>query len=84
MSDLSMAEAIREGLKFLAAGVCMGIGAIGPGLGEGHIGAHAMDAIARQPELAGPIVGRMLLADAVAESTGLYSLVVALILLFVV
>jgi len=43
-----------------------------------------MDAIARQPELAGPIVGRMLLADAVAESTGLYSLVVALILLFVV
>ncbi|MCD6462928.1 MAG: F0F1 ATP synthase subunit C [Thermotogae bacterium] len=84
MSDLTMAEAIREGLKFLAAGVCMGIGAIGPGLGEGHIGAHAMDAIARQPELAGPIVGRMLLADAVAESTGLYSLVVALILLFVV
>ena len=84
MSDLTMAEAIREGLKFLAAGVCMGIGAIGPGLGEGHIGAHAMDAIARQPELAGPIVGRMLLAEAVAESTGLYSLVVALILLFVV
>lgn len=84
MDSITMAEAVREGLKFLAAGVCMGIGAIGPGIGEGHIGAHAMDAIARQPELAGPIIGRMLLADAVAESTGLYSLVVALMLIFVV
>nr|WP_121957070.1 F0F1 ATP synthase subunit C [Petrotoga sp. 9PWA.NaAc.5.4] len=69
--------------KLLGAGIAMGIGAIGPGLGEGQVGAHAMDAMARQPELAGTIRTNMILADAIAETTGLYSLVVALILLFV-
>ncbi len=63
--------------KLLGAGVAMGIGAIGPGVGEGNVGAHAMDA------MAGNLTTRMLLAMAVTESTGLYSLVVALILLFV-
>jgi len=69
--------------KLLGAGVAMGIGAIGPGVGEGNVGAHAMDAMARQPEMSGNLTTRMLLAMAVTESTGLYSLVVALILLFV-
>ena len=69
--------------KFIGTGICMGIGAIGPGVGEGETGAHAMDAMARQPEIVGSIRINMLLAMAVAESTGLYSLVIALIMLFV-
>ena len=69
--------------KLLGAGLAMGIGAIGPGVGEGQVGAHAMDSIARQPEMSGTITTRMLLAMAVTESTGLYSLVVSLVLLFV-
>lgn len=68
--------------KFIGAGLAMGIGAIGPGIGEGNVGAHAMDSIARQPEMAGTITSRMLLAMAVTESTGLYSLVIAFIILF--
>jgi F-type H+-transporting ATPase subunit c len=62
----------------------MGIGAIGPGIGEGNIGAHAMDAMARQPEMVGTITTRMLLADAVAETTGIYSLLIAFMILLVV
>ena len=50
-------------------------------MGEGNIGAHAMDAMARQPEMVGTITTRMLLADAVAESTGIYSLLIAFLIL---
>ncbi|HOO75355.1 MAG: F0F1 ATP synthase subunit C [Thermotogae bacterium] len=78
--DLSQALVVLG--KAIGAGLAMGIGAIGPGVGEGNIGAHAMDSIARQPEMSGTITTRMLLAMAVTESTGLYSLVIAFIILF--
>ncbi|MGC8820826.1 MAG: F0F1 ATP synthase subunit C [Fervidobacterium sp.] len=77
-----LAEAIATAGKAIGAGICMGIGAIGPGVGEGNVGAHAMDAIARQPELTNVIVTRMLLADAIAETTGIYSLLIAFLILF--
>ncbi|MGC8954568.1 MAG: F0F1 ATP synthase subunit C [Fervidobacterium sp.] len=77
-----LAEAIATAGKAIGAGFCMGIGAIGPGVGEGNVGAHAMDAIARQPELTNVIVTRMLLADAIAETTGIYSLLIAFLILF--
>ncbi len=83
MADLSMAQAVVEAAKYIGAGVAMGIGAIGPALGEGNIGGRAMEAMARQPEMAGTITTRMLLSQAVTESTGLYSLLIAfMILLF--
>ncbi len=78
-----MEEAIIEAAKYVGAGLCMGIGAIGPAIGEGEVGAHAMDAMARQPEMSGSLVTRMLLAMAVTESTGLYSMLIAFIILFV-
>jgi F-type H+-transporting ATPase subunit c len=78
-----MEQAIIEAAKYVGAGLCMGIGAIGPAIGEGNVGGHAMDAMARQPEMAGSLVTRMLLAMAVSESTGLYSLLIAFIILFV-
>ena len=62
----------------------MGIGSIGPGVGEGFVGGKACEGIARQPEAAGLLTRTMLIADAVAESTGIYSLVIALLLIFVV
>lgn len=68
---------------FLAAGFCMGLGAMGPGLGEGHVAAKACEAIARNPETSPVTVRTMLVGQAVTESTGIYSLVVALLLLFV-
>ncbi len=84
MVDANLTKAIIEGCKYLGAGICMGIGAIGPGVGEGIVGAHAMDAMSRQPEMVGTITRSMLIADAVAESTGLYSLLIAFILIFIV
>jgi len=71
-----------EVFKFLAAGLCMGLGAIGPAIGEGHIGAKALEGISRNPEVAGKITPLMFVAMAVTESTGIYSLVIALIILF--
>lgn len=72
-----------EATKLLAAGICMGLGAIGPGIGEGIIGGKAMEAMGRNPKMADKIFTNMIVADAIAESTGIYSLVVALIILFV-
>ena len=68
---------------FLAAGLCMGLGAIGPGVGEGFVAGSACEAIARNPETSGVIVRTMLVGQAVAESTGIYALVVSLLLIFV-
>lgn len=70
--------------KVIAAGVCMGLGALGPALGEGFIGAKAMEAIGRNPSLADSITPRMIVAMAITESTGIYSLVISLIILFVI
>ncbi|MBO8160892.1 MAG: F0F1 ATP synthase subunit C [Thermosipho sp. (in: Bacteria)] len=79
--EKTLADALIVMGKAIGAGLAMGIGAIGPGIGEGNIGAHAMDAMARQPEMVGTITTRMLLADAVAESTGIYSLLIAFLIL---
>ncbi len=73
-----------EAVKLLAAGICMGLGAIGPALGEGMIGARAMEAMSRNPKIADKIIPNMLVAMAVTESTGIYSLVISLILIFAI
>ncbi len=72
------------GAKYLAAGLAIAIGVIGPGVGIGILGAGAMGAIGRNPDAAGAITTNMILAIAFAEALGIYSLIVAVILLFVV
>lgn len=71
-----------EAAKYIAAGIAMGLGAIGPALGEGMIAAKAMEAIGRNPEANSTIAPLMFVAMAITESTGIYALVVALIILF--
>ena len=61
----------------LAKAIAIGVGAIGPGLGIGFIGAKAMEAIGRNPEAAGKILVPMLLVSAFAEAIAIYSLVFA-------
>mgnify|MGYP000261902992 FL=1 len=58
------------------------IAGIGPGIGEGYAAGKACEAIGRQPEAQGDITRTMILGIAMAESTGIYALVIALILLF--
>jgi len=72
-----------ETMKVLAAGLCMGLGAIGPGIGIGLLGLGAMQALGRNPEARGPIMTNMILAIAFAEAVSIYALVVAVVLIFV-
>ena len=84
-SIAAQTEAIDEAtMKLLAAGLAIGLGVIGPGIGIGILGAAAMNAIGRNPEARGAILTNMILAIAFAEALGIYALVVAAILLFVV
>ena len=77
-----MSEAIIVLGKALGAALCMGIGAIGPALGEGTAVSHALDGMARQPESAGNLRTNMILGCAVTETTGIYALVISLLILF--
>ena len=78
-----METAIIKAACAIGAGLCMGIGAIGPALGEGNAVGKALEGIARQPEMANTLRTNMILGCAITESTGIYSLVVALVLLFI-
>ena len=80
---ISGKDLIKAG-ALMGAGICMGFGAIGPGIGEGFAAGKACEAIGRAPEEAGLLTRTMLIGQAVSESTGIYSLVVALLMLFVV
>lgn len=81
--EISGADLIRA-LSLLGAGLAMGFGAIGPGIGEGYAAGRACEAIGRNPKEAGLLTRTMLVGQAVSESTGIYALVVALLLIFVV
>lgn len=82
-SAISGADLVTAG-SLIGAGICMGFGAIGPGIGEGFAAGKACEAIGRSPEESGLLTRTMLIGQAVSESTGIYSLVVALLMLFVV
>lgn len=75
-------KAIVLGCSAIGAGLAM-IAGIGPGIGEGYAVGKACEAIGRQPECKGQVTSTMLLGCAVAETTGIYGFIVALILLFV-
>lgn len=77
-----MNEAIITAAKAISAALCMGIGSIGPALGEGNAVSRALEGMARQPEAANTLRTNMILGCAVTETTGIYSLVIALLILF--
>jgi F-type H+-transporting ATPase subunit c len=67
-----------EAISILAAAIAVGLGAIGPGLGEGR----AVAAIARQPESAGTLSRTLFVGLAMIETMAIYCLVIALLVLF--
>ncbi|PIQ79101.1 ATP synthase F0 subunit C [Candidatus Peregrinibacteria bacterium CG11_big_fil_rev_8_21_14_0_20_41_10] len=73
-----------EAARLIAAGLAMGLGAVGPGIGEGIIAGKAMEAMGRNPEVSDKLFSNMIVAMAICESTGIYSLVIAFIILFAV
>jgi F-type H+-transporting ATPase subunit c len=80
--QLAAGDLIEFG-KLLGAGLAMGLGAIGPGIGIGLLGAGAMQAIGRNPEATGQIQINMMLGIVFAEAVAIYALVAALIIKFV-
>jgi F-type H+-transporting ATPase subunit c len=70
-------------IKLLAAGLAIGFGALGPGLGIGILAWGALQSIGRNPDATDQIQTAMILGLAFAEAIGIYALVVALILIFV-
>lgn len=71
---------MEKGLAYLAAGLAIGLGAFGPGIGIGMLVAKSQEAMARQPEAGGMIRTAMFIGLAFAEAVALYALVIAFIL----
>ena len=76
-----MEQAIVLAASAVGAGLAM-IAGLGPGIGEGYCGGKAVEAVGRQPEASGAITKQMIIGDALAETTGLYSLIIALLLMY--
>ena len=79
---MELAIGIILGCCALGAGLAM-IAGIGPGIGEGNAVAKACEAIGRQPESKGAVTSTMIMGCAISETTGIYSLVIAILLIFV-
>ena len=73
---------IVSGASVIAAGLAIGLAAIGPGIGQGNAAGQAVEGIARQPSADDKIRGTLLLSLAFMESLTIYGLVVSLSLLF--
>ena len=73
-------EEFVAAMALLGAGIAMGFGAIGPGIGEGFAAGKACEGIAKRPDQSSLLTRTMLIGQAVSESTGIYSLVIALLL----
>ena len=81
--ELVTGEQFVKALALLAAGIAMGFGAVGPGIGEGFVAGKACEAIGKRPDEQALITKTMIIGQAISETTGIYALVVALILIFV-
>ncbi len=75
-------QAFILGMSALAS-ACIGLAAIGIGLGQGFAAGKAVEGVARQPEAQGDILKTMLVGQAVAETTGIFAFLISMILLFV-
>ena len=70
-------------MKELGTALAIGLGAIGPGIGVGLIGAKAVEAMGRNPEVSGLVQTNMILGFAFAEAIAIYALVISLLIKFV-
>ena len=81
-----MSQITNEGLilacSAIGAGIAM-IAGVGPGVGQGIAAGFGANAVGRNPGAKGNIMSTMLLGQAVAQTTGIYALIIALLLLFV-
>ena len=81
-SEFESVNDLIQAVSIFSAALAVGLGAIGPGIGEGMAVASAMEAIARQPEAAGTISRTLFVGLAMIETMAIYCLVIALLVLF--
>jgi ATP synthase F0 subunit c len=82
VEPLTGTAAVPDMGRFLAIGLCMGAGAIGPAIGIGYVASKYTRSLADNPRFAGPLRNTFFVGAAVSESTTIYAFVIALILLF--
>lgn len=82
-SLLPLLEISDEGLRFIGAGIAMGVGGAAPAIGIGWLVSKAMEALGRNPEAQPVIQTNMILGIAFAEAIAIYALVVAVMIGFV-
>jgi F-type H+-transporting ATPase subunit c len=68
-------------MDYMSAAIAIGMGVVGPALAIGLIGSKAVEAIARQPEATSKIQINMILTAAFAEGLGIFSFVIAILIL---
>lgn len=69
---------------YFGAAMAMAIGSVGPAFGQGMIGAKACENIGKYPESAGQIRTTMMIAMGIVESSAIYALIIAIVLIFIV
>jgi F-type H+-transporting ATPase subunit c len=74
---------LLKAAALFGAGISMGFGAIGSGIGSGYPGGKACEGIARQPAVASQLTTNMLIGSAVCQTPAIFSMVVALMLMFI-
>ena len=80
---IPLLEISDDALRFIGAGLAIGVGGFGPGLAIGNLVGKAMEALGRNPEAAPVIQTNMILGVAFAEAIAIYCLVVAIMIGFV-
>lgn len=76
----AMGHPLRAGLIAISANIGVGIAAFGSALGQGRLGASAMESIGRNPNSAGALFTPMIIGLAFIEALTLYALVVGILL----
>ena len=71
-----------EAVKWFAAGIAIGVGGLGPGLGIGLAVKGAMEALGRNPEAEAAVRTTLIIGAALAEAVAIYAFVIAIILIF--
>jgi ATP synthase F0 subunit c len=74
---------LSTSMALFSAGLCMGFGGIGPGIGNGAAAEGAVRWVARNAAKSGDLMRIMLVGQAVSQSTAIYAMVISLVLIFV-
>jgi F-type H+-transporting ATPase subunit c len=70
-----------QAAAFIGAAIVMGVGSIGPAIGQGMIGKAACDAVGRNPETGSKMRMMMLIGMGMVETSAIYALIIAILLI---